>query len=357
MGGTTSTWADGQVPSADDIDADLVEVANADPVAAKAFVGLSPGRLALIRLRRDKTAVVAFWVLVFFLLVAIFAPVIQWIYGYNATTTNSSLLDDTGFPLGYLGGITFGSDNPSHHMHIFGVEPVVGRDLFMQVVWGLRTSFEIAFVATVLSTALGVVVGIVTAYFGGWVDAVVSWFIDYMLAFPFFLFCLAIIPVINTRLADSGGCNCEVSAGKRVLTIIIVFSFFGWMYTARLVRGQVLSLREREYVDAARAVGAPVRHILFRQLLPNLWAPILISFSLGVPATITAEAALSFLNIGVIEPTPDLGRIINTGASFISGLPDPMYLVIPGALIFILVLAFNLFGDALRDALDPKSSK
>jgi peptide/nickel transport system permease protein len=355
MGGTTSMWADGQVPPTDDLDPGALKVADAQPAVAKAFIGRSPGQLAMMRLRRDRTAVVSFWVLVFFVLAALLAPLIQWIYGYNATTSNSGLLDDSGFPLGYAGGITFSSDNPSHHAHIFGVEPVVGRDLFMQVVWGLRTSFEIALTATILSTVLGVVIGIVSGYFGGWVDSVISWFIDYMLAFPFFLFCLAVIPVINTRLAAPGGCHCDVSPGKRVLTIIIVFSLFGWMYTARLVRGQVLSLREREYVDAARAAGAPSRHILFRQLLPNLWAPILISFSLAIPATITAEAALSFLNIGVIEPTPDLGRIINNGAQFIVGLPDPMYLVIPGVVIFVLVLAFNLFGDALRDALDPKS--
>jgi len=357
MGGTTSMWADGQTPSPDDLEPGPLKVADAKPAVPKAFVGRSPGQLALMRLRRDKTAMISFWVLVFFTLVALLAPVIQWIYGYNATTTNSALLDDGGFPLGYAGGITLSSDNPSHHMHLFGVEPTLGRDLFMQVVWGIQTSFKIALVATVLSTVLGVVVGIVSAYFGGWVDAVISWFIDYMLAFPFFLFCLAVIPVLNTRLAAPGGCHCDVSPGKRVLTIIIVFSFFGWMYTARLVRGQVLSLREREYIDAARAAGAPAMHILFRQLLPNLWAPILISFSLAIPATITAEAALSFLNIGVVEPTPDLGRVINTGAQFIVGLPDPMYLVIPGVVIFVLVLAFNLFGDALRDALDPRSTR
>src|SRR5437660_12585124 len=118
-----------------------------------------------------------------------------------------------------------------------------------------------------------------------------------MLAFPFFLFSLAVIPVVNTRLQDASG---EVSATKRIVTIIVVFCLFGWMYTARLVRGQVLSLREREYVDAARAAGARSGHVMFRQLLPNLWAPILVTCSLGIPATITAEAALSFLNIGVI---------------------------------------------------------
>src|SRR5438874_2442675 len=230
MGGTTSMWADGQMPSAD-LDPGPVQVAGARPAEAKAIVGRCPGQLALMRLRRDRTAVVSFWVLVFFILVAVLAPVIQWIYGYNATTSNSALLDDSGFPLGYAGGITFSSDNPSHHMHVFGVEPTLGRDLFMQIVWGLQTSLKIAVSATLMSTAL------------------------------------------------------------------------------------------------------------------------------GVPAAITAEPALSFLNIGVVEPTPDLGRVINTGAQFIVGLPDPMYLVIPGIVIFVLVLAFNLFGDALRDALDPRSTR
>jgi peptide/nickel transport system permease protein len=173
-----------------------------------------------------------------------------------------------------------------------------------------------------------------------------------MLAFPFFLLALAVIPVVNTRIADSFG---AVSATKRMVTIILVFSLFAWMGTARLVRGQVLSLREREYIDAARAAGARLPHILFRQLLPNLWAPILVTFSLGVPLTITSEGALSFLNIGVVEPTPDLGRLIAGSQQW---LPvDPAYMVIPGLTIFALVLAFNLFGDALRDALDPKSSR
>jgi len=237
-------------------------------------------------------------------------------------------------------------------MHRCGVEPGLGRDLFIEIVYGLRTSLLIAVVSAVLSTAIGTGIGIVAGYFGGWVDSVLAWFIDYMLAFPFFLFCLAVIPVINTRLADSYG---EVSATKRIVTIIIVFSMFGWMYTARLVRGQVFSLREREYVDAARAAGARPTHVMFRQLLPNLWAPILVTFSLGIPATITAEAALAFLNIGVIEPAPDLGRTISNSAAWLAS--DPANLIMPGLLIFAVVLAFNLFGDAMRDALDPKSSK
>ncbi len=314
MGGTTSMWADGQIPSAD-LDPGPVQVADTKPAAAKAFIGRSPGQLALMRLRRDRTAVVSFWALVFFVALAVLAPVIQWIYGYNATQSDSGLLDDTGAPLGYLGGITFSTDNTSHHIHVLGVEPGLGRDLFMQIVMGLRTSMTIAVVSTVAATIIGTVLGIIAGYFGGWIDSVMSWFIDYMLAFPFFLFCLAVIPVINTRLADQYG---EVTSTKRM-------------------------------------AGARSGHVMFRQLLPNLWAPILVTFSLGIPATITAEAALSFLNIGVIEPAPDLGRVISNSQNWLS--VDPANLVIPGLLIFIIVLAFNLFGDALRDALDPKSSK
>jgi peptide/nickel transport system permease protein len=352
MGGTTSMWADGQIPPTDDLDPGPLKVADAQPAVARSFVGRSPGQLAMMRLRRDRTAVMSFWVLVFFVAMAVLAPVIEWIYGYDANKTDSGLLDETGSPLGYLGGITFSTANSSHHIHILGVEPGLGRDLFMQIVLGLRTSLMIAVVSTVVATAIGTVLGIVAAYFGGWVDSVMSWFIDYMLAFPFFLFCLAVIPVINTRIADSYG---EVSATKRIITIIAVFSLFGWMYTARLVRGQVLSLREREYVDAARAAGARPMHVMFRQLLPNLWAPILVTFSLGIPATITGEAALAFLNIGVIEPAPDLGRVISNSQNWLAS--DPANLMIPGLVIFVIVLAFNLFGDALRDALDPKSSK
>jgi peptide/nickel transport system permease protein len=336
------------------------EVEAGQPLAAKVagstFAGRSPGQLAWVRLRRDRVAMTSLGVLIFFVLAAVLAPLIRVLYGYStfneASLGNSGLLDGTGTPLGYLGGITFDAANPSHQIHIFGVEPQLGRDLFIQVLYGVRTSLLIAFVSTTIAAVLGVVIGIAAAYLGGWVDAIVSWFIDYMLAFPFFLLALAVIPVVNTRLADSFG---EVSVTKRMVTIILVFSLFAWMGTARLVRGQVLSLREREYIDAARAAGARLPHILFRQLLPNLWAPILVTFSLGVPLTITSEGALSFLNIGVVEPTPDLGRLIAGSQQW---LPvDPAYMLIPGLTIFALVLAFNLFGDALRDALDPKSSR
>ena len=174
-----------------------------------------------------------------------------------------------------------------------------------------------------------------------------------MLAFPFIIFALAAIPIVNTMMTGSVRLNPGV--GVRIFTLVTVLVVFGWMSTARLVRGQVLSLREREFVDAARVAGAGTGHMVFRELLPNLWAPILITFSLALPQYVTAEAALSFLNIGVTEPVPDWGRMIFDSAQYVQA--DPAYTAFPGVAIFVLVLAFNLFGDSLRDALDPKTTR
>lgn len=317
---------------------------------AHAIVGRSPWQLAWARLRRDRVGMLCGWIVLAFIAVAICAPLIEKVYGVDPETGYDELLDGNGIPLGYFGGVTFSSDNPSGHWHILGVTPQTGRDIFMQLIYGARTSLGIAFAASTIAVLVGVLIGVVAGYFGGWIDAVLSWFIDFMLAFPFLLFAIAVIPVVNTLIADDYG---DVSPGKRIATIIIVFGAFAWMTTARLVRGQVLSLREREYVEAARACGAGPAHIMFKQILPNLWAPILVAYSLAVPATVTAEAALSFLNIGVVEPTPDWGRMIGHSITFMRS--DPWYTLIPGLAIFVLVLTFNLFGDALRDALDPKS--
>jgi peptide/nickel transport system permease protein len=309
-----------------------------------AIVGRSPGQLAWIRLKRDRVALVSGIVLVIMFVLAIAAPLISKLYGANATDQHSDLLDTSGYPLGYLGGIS-GS-------HWLGLEPQLGRDVLMQLIYGMRTSLVIAFLAAIITISIGIVIGIVAGYAGGIVDSIINWFIDLVLAFPFFIFCLAAIPVITNKVYGERG---DVSALFRVGLIIGVFACLSWTYPARLVRGQVLSLREREFVEAARAAGAGMGHILFRQLLPNIWAPILVVFSLNVPQFITGEAALSFLNIGVVEPTPDLGRMINNGTTFLQ--TDPFYTMVSGATILILVLAFNLFGDSVRDALDPKSSR
>jgi peptide/nickel transport system permease protein len=222
----------------------------------------------------------------------------------------------------------------------------------MQLIYGMRTSLLVAFAAAILTTALGVLVGIIAGYATGWLAALINWFTDFILAFPFLIFSLAAIPIVVNRFYGNAP---EQPAYFRIMVLILILGAFGWPYTARIVRGQVLSLREREFVEAARAAGAGVGHMLFRQLLPNLWAPILVVFSLSVPALITTEAALSFLQIGILEPTPDLGRMILYSVNYIQA--DPWYTLFPGITILLLVLAFNLLGDSIRDALDPKSSR
>ncbi|MER7416183.1 ABC transporter permease [Micromonospora peucetia] len=310
----------------------------------KALVGRSPGQLVRSRLRGDRTALVSGVVLVFFVLLAVGAPLVQRLYGVSPNQQFGDLLDSTGMPLGYVGGIS--GD------HWFGLEPGLGRDIFIRMIYGIRTSLLIALGAALITTTIGVVLGIIAGYLGGAVDAVISWITDVALAMPFLIFALAVVPTFSLRFY---GPRDEVPTWFAVTTLIVVFTAFGWTGTARLVRGQVVSLREREFVEAAKASGAGLGHMLFRQLLPNIWAPILVSFSLLVPSYVTSEAALSFLGVGLPESVPSFGRMIYRSIDYLQ--TDAAYVFFPGITIFLLVLAFNLFGDALRDALDPKSSR
>lgn len=314
------------------------------PSTAKRFAGRSPGQLAWARLRRDRTAMISGIVMVIFLLLALAAPLIEGLYGVGPYEQFQDKLDSFGMPLGYSGGLSA--------EHVFGLEPRLGRDIFIRLVYGMRTSLFIAFAAAIVTTVIGIMAGIVAGFLGGWVDAVIGWITDFALALPFLIFALAVVPTVELRFY---GPREEVPSAFRVVVLIGIFAVFGWTSTARLVRGQVISLREREFVDAARASGAGLWHMLFRQLLPNIWAPILVTFSLAVPQYVTGEAALSFLNIGIVEPTPDFGRMIFNSIAYLQ--TDAAYVLFPGVTIFALVLAFNLFGDSLRDALDPKSSR
>lgn len=306
--------------------------------------GRSPGQLAWVRLRRDRVAMVSGGALVLFLLIAILAPLIEMAYGVGPYEQFQDRLNRYGMPLGYAGGIS--GD------HWFGLEPGTGRDIFIRLIYGIRTSLFIAITAALLTSVIGITLGILAGYLGGWVDSVIGWITDFALALPFLIFALAVMPTFELRFY---GPRDEVPTWFRVVVLIAIFAAFGWTGMTRLVRGQVISLREREFVEAARASGAGLGHMLFRELLPNLWAPILVSFSLAVPAYVTGEAALSFLNIGIRDPTPDFGVMIFRSIDYLQG--DPAYVFFPGITIFVLVLAFNLFGDALRDALDPKSSR
>jgi len=312
----------------------------APAVAGKAIEGRSLGQIAWMRLRQDKVAIAGGIVVIFLILVAIFGPYLV----QNPLTYHENLIDPTfSRPFGTLGGISAA--------HPFGVEPITGRDLLARVVNGARVSLVIAFLATALAVSIGVVMGVIAGFFGGWVDSVIARAMDIFLAFPLLVFAIALVGVIPSSAFGLSGNS------LRIGLLVFVIGFFAWPYMGRIIRGQTLSLREREFVDAARSLGARGPYILFRELLPNLVGPILVYSTLLIPTNILFEAALSYLGVGIIPPTPSWGGMISDAVNNGIYSVDPMYMIIPGLAIFITVMAFNLFGDGLRDALDPKSSR
>ncbi|WP_406422149.1 ABC transporter permease [Streptomyces sp. NBC_00873] len=310
-------------------------------VPAKDIDGRSPGRIAWTRLKRDKVALAGGVVVLLLILIAVFAPLIVNLLGHPPNEFHEDLLDpDLGTPKGSFGGMN--SD------YLLGVEPTNGRDVFSRIVYGARISLLVAFLAAVVSVVIGSILGSVAGFFGGWVDALISRLMDLLLAFPQLLFTIALVTVVPDSLWGLTG------SGVRMGVLIVVIGFFGWPYIGRIVRGQTMSLREREYVEAARSLGAGRGYILFKELLPNLVAPILVYSTLIIPTNILSEAALSFLGAGVKPPTASWGKMLSDAINTYQA--DPTYMVVPGIAIFITVLAFNLFGDGLRDALDPKGS-
>jgi len=310
------------------------------PSQPKAIEGRSLGQIAWTRLKRDKVAMAGGAVVIFLILVAVFAPWIVDLLGHPPNEFHQKLIDpDLGIPTGKFGGI--------NKDFLFGLEPGNGRDLFSRIVYGSRVSLLIAFLATALSMVIGVIMGVISGYFGGWVDTVISRLMDVFLAFPLLLCAIALVGVIPDRAFGLSGDN------LRLALLIFIIGFFSWPYIGRIIRGQTLSLREREFVDAARSLGARGTYIVVRELLPNLVAPILIYTTLLIPTNILFEAALSFLGVGVRPPTASWGAML-TDASRIYQI-DPYFMLFPGLAIFVTVLAFNLFGDGLRDALDPRA--
>jgi peptide/nickel transport system permease protein len=319
------------------------EVAGFQGEAQAPTSGRSLRQIVWARLRRDRLAMVCLVVLVVFYITAIFGPIVAGVFGIDPYKFDAAAISDFGGkPLLAWGGIS-----PAHPL---GVEWGTGRDIFAQLLYGLRISLIIATSATLTTVAIGTVIGIVAGYTGGWTDILIGRFMDLILAFPFLLIILALSGVLTQRLEQIG-----VPEGNpsRILYLILVLSVFGWPYLARIVRGQVLSLREREFVEAAVAMGANKRRILFTEILPNLWAPILVYATLTLPAYISLEAALSFLGVGVVPPDTTFGAMLANSVSYFNVVPT--YLFIPGTVLVILVVSFNLLGDALRDALDPKA--
>ena len=302
--------------------------------------GRSLGQIAWGRLKRDKVAIGGAVVIALLILMALAAPLIVKLFGHPPNEFHYKYVNpETQVPYGARGGI---SGN-----FLFGVEPVNGRDIFSRIVYGSQVSLLIAFLATLVSVVIGTVLGIVAGYFGGWPDAIISRTMDVFLAFPLVLFAIALVGVIPVRAFGLRGDN------LRIALMVFIIGFFNWPYIGRIVRGQTLSLREREFVDAARSLGAKRSYILYRELLPNLMAPILVYSTLLIPTNILFEAALSFLGVGVPAPRATWGGMLADAAGWYR--IDPAFLFPPGVAIFVTVLAFNLLGDGLRDALDPRS--
>jgi peptide/nickel transport system permease protein len=311
--------------------------ATATAPGAPVIAGRSLGQIAWRRLRRDKVAMAGGITIVVLIVVAIVGRFLV----QDPNAYNSNLIDPTfSRPIGPWGGISLA--------HPFGVEPITGRDMLARIVDGTWYSLLIGFLATLLAVVIGVVLGIVAGFYGGWVDWVIARLMDVFLAFPIIVFAIALIGVIPESMWGLSG------NALRIVLLVFIIGFFAWPYMGRIVRGQVLSLREREFVDAARSIGARGPYLLFRELLPNLVGPILVYSSLLIPTNILFEAALDYLGVGLVPPAPSWGQMLSTAVTQEFYQVDPMYMVIPGLAIFITVMAFNLFGDGLRDALDPK---
>ena len=327
------------------VSVDAPPAPTASPSAPEPVQGRTLRAIVWARVRRDKVAMTCLVVLVLLYLVAIFAPLITSLIGVDPYSFDPATISDSGGgPIGPWGGISL--DHP------LGVEWGTGRDIFAQLLYGLRISLLIATSATILTVVLGTVLGIISGYVGGFTDTVIGRGMDLILAFPMLLMVLALSSVFTQRLTQVG-----IPEGNpsRIVYLILILSIFGWPYLARIVRGQVLSLREREFVEASEAMGASRGRILFREILPNLWAPILVYATLTLPTYIATEAVLSFLGVGVLPPETSFGIMLATSVTYFSVVPS--YFFIPGTVLIVLVVTFNLLGDAVRDALDPRAGR
>lgn len=384
------------------------QVFETEDSAAPAIIGRSPAELAWRRFRKDRVGMIALIVSLAFLSLSALAVPIVRLMGLNPYVFNQYLINPASqTPYAPWGGISWS--------HPFGLEPGLGRDVFSRIILGSQWSFSVAFITTFITLGTGLVIGVVTGYLGGTFDSAVGRVIDFLMAFPGFFMIIALseptvqrlesLPLVK-RLYNGEAITAKmvvigtgaalallatllvlaVLRGNRARTIIVAalsafalfgfltslnlqdpwftsshirvvalvgfLGFFGWLYFARLIRSQVLSMRERDFVTAARALGAPDRRIVFKELIPNLWPPVIVFASNALPGYLSAEAAFSYLGIGVQQPESTWGTILEQSQQYWQ--TDPVFFAIPGALLFVVVLAFNLVGDAVRDALDPK---
>ena len=310
------------------------------PEDATQIAARSPLQLFWRRLRRDKVALVALGFIGFICVIALLAgPITEALGRPDPNAQRPDLLDDFGQPSGPTGENWFGVDQR-------------GRDVFTRVLYGAQVSLQVALIATLFAVAIGVVVGLLAGYYRGWVDTLLARTMDLMLAFPVLVLAIGIGVACGSR----EGCDLgfiTIEPGLKVVIFVITIST--WPYMARIVRGQVLSLREREFVEAARSLGASDTRIVFREILPNLVAPIIVYATVLVPQTILFEAALSFLGVGVDVNQPSWGQMIADAIDVFD--IAWWFMTFPGLALLLTVLAFNIVGDGLQDALNPRTSK
>ena len=316
-----------------------------EPVLVKKQIaGRSPTQIALDRLKKDKIAMTCMVIFLLFVAIAIFAPLLTDLFGVKLREGSPDLTDQFNFPI--YGPPDHGFDWRAP----LGLAPNTGDDLLAEWFYGARTSLFVATTATVVATLIGIVMGLLAGFSTGWLDKVITFILDVFLSLPFLIVALALAPIIVSRFGDKP----DQLVVWQFVALLSALSFFSWMLLARLIRGEVLSLREREFVQAARVIGVPTRRILFKELLPNLIAPIIVSISLGLPAFVSAEAGLAYLGIGVVG-YPSWGQTVNRAVPFFDTYP--LYLYAPVVGITLLVVALNLLGDAVRDAFDPKTRR
>ncbi|MCG5217961.1 ABC transporter permease [Streptosporangium sp. KLBMP 9127] len=304
--------------------------AKAGPEAGATGAPASAGRRIAGALLHDWAAVLSTGFLILVVLMAICAPLITAITGYGPSDFDAAAVDSDlgGLPRGAFGGVSA--------EHWLGVEPQNGRDILARIMYGARVSFLIAFSATVLTTLLGVVFGMLAGFYQGWADQVISRVMDFLMAFPSLIFMIAILS--------------SLPAGNRSVLLVVVISVFGWPYLARVVRGQTMTLVNREFVEAARASGAGAGALVFKEILPNLRSSLIVMTTLAVPGYIGTEAGLSFLGVGVTPPTPSWGQMIASSVNWYA--VDPMYFAVPGLFLFLTVLSLTVLGDRIRAATD-----
>ncbi|MGP3967978.1 ABC transporter permease [Streptomyces sp. 6N223] len=316
---------------------------------APELVGRSPGQLMWRRFRRDRVGVISACVVLFFFVIGLLAPVISSLYGKDPYTgyglRDTSLLNEFGYPIKPNGGID--------GEYWFGLEPQTGKDVFTLLLYSIRNSLLIATAVAVIATLIAILLGITAGYLGGKADYVISRFTDLLMAFPQQLFFVAFLPIVTTFFVS--GRREETPKWVEIISVILVLSVLGWMTLGRILRGVTLSLREREFVEAAKVSGASPWRIIRKELLPNTVSPMLVQATYMLPNFVTSIAGLSFLGVGITEPTPDWGRMFATASEVYR--EDITYMFFPGLAMVVFIVAFNLLGDSIRDAFDPKTAR